>query len=112
MVFFTNRFQPEVREWLADMGTTSDWDGATAHMLGNAFGEGSPFATPWRRDKGGLWDLGPHVLSILVATLGPVDHVSAVAGRRDTTNLLLRHTSGATSVATVSIDVPRCGVGH
>ena len=106
VVFFTNRFQPEVREWLAEVSTTSDWDGATAHWLGNAFGEGSPFATPWRRDKGGLWDLGPHVLSILVAALGRVDQVTAGAGRRDTTNLLLRHSSGATSLATVSIDAP------
>jgi predicted dehydrogenase len=106
VVFFTSRFQPEVRQWLDDVNTTSDWDGATAHWLGNAFGGGSPFDTPWRRDKGGLWDLGPHVLSILIAALGPVDRVAAEAGPRDTTNLLLHHTSGATSVATVSIDAP------
>jgi predicted dehydrogenase len=106
VVFFTSRFQPEVREWLADVNRTSDWDGATAHWLANAFVEGSPFGTPWRRDKGGLWDLGPHVVSTLVAALGPVDRVTAEAGPRDTTNLLLRHSSGATSVATVSIDAP------
>jgi predicted dehydrogenase len=106
MVFFTTRFQPEVREWLADVTSTSDWDGATAHWLGNAFAQGSPFATPWRREKGGLWDLGPHVLATLLAVLGPVDRVTAGAGRRDTTNLMLRHGSGATSLATVSIDAP------
>jgi predicted dehydrogenase len=106
IVFFTSRFQPEVRAWLADVNTTSDWDGATAHWLGNAFGEGSPFDTPWRHEKGGLWDLGPHVLSILIAALGPVDRVATEAGVRDTTNLLLHHASGATSVATVSIDAP------
>src|SRR5471030_2991716 len=98
IVFFTSRFQPEVRAWLADVNTTSDWDGATAHWLGNAFGEGSPFDTPWRHEKGGLWDLGPHVLSILIAALGPVDRVAAEAGVRDTANLLLHHASGATSV--------------
>jgi predicted dehydrogenase len=106
VVFFTSRFQPELRTWLADVNTTSDWDGATAHWLANAFGEGSPFATPWRREKGGLWDLGPHVLSTLIAVLGPVDRVSAEAGPRDTTSLLLHHTSGAASTATVSIDAP------
>jgi len=106
VVFFTSRFQPEVREWLADLNTTSDWDGATAHWLGNAFGAGSPFATPWRCEKGGLWDLGPHALSILMAALGPVDRVTAEAGPRDITSLLLRHTSGATSMTTVSIKAP------
>lgn len=107
VVFFTSRFQPEVREWLADVNRTSDWDGATAHWMGSAFVEGSPWAESlWRRDKGGLWDLGPHVLSVLIAVLGPVDRVAAEAGPRDTTNLLLHHASGATSVATVSIDAP------
>ena len=106
VVFFTARFQPEVRDWLADVHRTADWDGATAHWLGNAFGQDSPFATPWRRDKGGLWDLGPHVVSMLVAALGAVDRVTAEAGRRDTTNILLHHGPGATSVATVSIEAP------
>jgi predicted dehydrogenase len=106
VVFFTSRFQPELRGWLADVNTTSDWDGATAHWLANAFGDGSPFATPWRREKGGLWDLGPHILSILIVALGPIDRVSAEAGPRDTTNLLLHHTGGATSVTTVSIEAP------
>lgn len=106
VVFFTSRFQPEVRAWLADVNTAPAWDGATAHWLANAFGEGSPFATPWRREKGGLWDLGPHLLSILIATLGPVDRVSADKGPRDTTNLLLHHAGGATSVATASIEAP------
>jgi predicted dehydrogenase len=106
VVFFTSRFQPEVRAWLADVNTAPAWDGATAHWLANAFGEGSPFATPWRREKGGLWDLGPHLLSILIATLGPVDRVSADKGPRDTTNLLLHHSGGATSVSTASIEAP------
>lgn len=107
VVFFTSRFQPEVREWLAEVNSTSDWDGATAHWLANAFSEDNPYASSqWRRDKGGLWDLGPHVLSILIATLGPVDRVVAERGPRDTTNLVLHHGSGAASVATVSIEAP------
>jgi predicted dehydrogenase len=107
VVFFTNRFQPEVRTWLADVTATSDWDGATAHWLGSAFAPGSPYAdSTWRREKGGLWDLGPHLLSILIPVLGAVDRISAEAGPRDTTSLALHHTSGATSIATVSIDAP------
>jgi predicted dehydrogenase len=107
VVFFTSRFVPEVREWLADVNTTSDWDGATAHWLGDTFGEGSPYAdSQWRRDKGGLWDLAPHILSILLPILGSVDRVTTERGPRDTTNLLLHHTSGATSMSTVSLEAP------
>ena len=34
---------------------------------------GSPFdASPWRKEHGALWDIGPHALSVLVPALGPV----------------------------------------
>jgi predicted dehydrogenase len=107
VVFLTSRFVPAVRDWLADVTTTSDWDGATAHWLGATFAEGSPYAdSQWRHDKGGLWDLTPHILSIVMVVFGPVDRVTAERGQRDTTNLLLHHTSGATSVLTVSLEAP------
>jgi predicted dehydrogenase len=111
VVFFTSRFVPAVRDWLADVNTTSDWDGATAHWLGETFAEGSPYAnSQWRHDKGGLWDLAPHILSIVLPILGPVDRVTAERGQRDTTNLLVHHTSGATSVMTVSLEAPGAAV--
>jgi predicted dehydrogenase len=107
VVFFTSRFVPAVRDWLADVNATSDWDGATAHWLGDTFAEDSPYVnSQWRHDKGGLWDLAPHILSIVTVILGPVDRVTAERGRRDTTNLLLHHASGATSVLTVSLEAP------
>jgi predicted dehydrogenase len=59
VVFFTMRFQPAVRAWLADVTGTSGWAGGSAVWLGSSLRESSPFNTPWRRDKGGLWDLGP-----------------------------------------------------
>jgi predicted dehydrogenase len=106
LVFFTWRFDPDVRTWLAELGAPADWDGATGHWVGNAFAADSPFATPWRREKGGLWDVGPHALSMLVAALGPIDRIQADSGRRDTTNLLAHHSSGATSMVTLSIKAP------
>lgn len=106
LVGFTSHFQPDIRQWLADAGATGDWDGATAHRLGSAFYPNSPWDTPWRRRMGGLWDIGPHVVSMLLSVLGPVDRVSAERGRRDTVAMLLHHTGGATSMATVSSDAP------
>ncbi|HEY6279585.1 MAG TPA: gfo/Idh/MocA family oxidoreductase, partial [Streptosporangiaceae bacterium] len=77
-----------------------------AVWLGSALQPESPFNTPWRRDKGALWDLAPHVISLLWASLGPVRSVTARAGLADITHLILRHENGATSTATVTLNAP------
>lgn len=64
--------------------------------------ESSPFNTPWRRDKGALWDVAPHVISLLWAAVGPVTAVTADAGLADVSHLILHHQDGATSAVTVS----------
>src|SRR6516165_8192627 len=106
VVFFTARFQDNVRAWEAEVTASGGWAGGCAVWLGSAWQPGSPFNTPWRRDKGALWDLGPHVISLLWASLGPVRSVTARAGRADITHLVLRHDSGVTSTATVTLDAP------
>jgi predicted dehydrogenase len=104
VVFFTSRFDPARRGWLAERAAQSGWDGASGLWLGAAFAEGSPFDTPWRHDKGGLWDVGPHALSLLVGALGPVTDITARAGRRDLVQLLTGHESGARASYALSID--------
>jgi len=106
VVFFTARFQDEVRAWLADVAAAGPWAGGFAVWLGTALQEASPFNTPWRRDKGGLWDLGPHVVSLLWASLGPVTSVRADAGPADVSHLVLHHESGASSTVTVTLSAP------
>jgi predicted dehydrogenase len=141
VVFFTARFQAEVRAWLAAVAAGSDpaggapaggtsassapaggtpaggasagcapaggaWAGGYAVWLGTAWQDSSPFNTPWRRDKGGLWDLGPHVVSLLWASLGPVTSVVADAGPADVSHLVLHHESGASSTATLTLSAP------
>lgn len=106
VVFFTGRFQADVRAWLAEALAASGWAGGCAVWLGTAMRPGSPFNTPWRRDKGGLWDLGPHVISLLWASLGQVRSVTADAGRGDVAHLVLHHGSGVTSSVTVTLDQP------
>jgi predicted dehydrogenase len=102
VVFFTGRFQGDMRDWIADVGNKAPWAGGTAVWLGSSMLESSPFNTPWRREKGGLWDLGPHLVSLLWACLGPPRVVAADTGPADVTNLVLRHASGATSTVTVT----------
>ena len=117
VVFFTLRFSTEIRAWLADQHARGGWSGGgwsggVAVWLGSALQPDSPFNTPWRREKGGLWDLGPHVLSLLWACLGPVTSVSAVAGAADVTHLVLGHESGASSTATVTLSAPAVASGN
>jgi predicted dehydrogenase len=107
VVFFTARFQADMRAWLAEVTATGGWAGGCAVWLGSAWQAGNPFNTPWRRDKGGLWDLGPHVVSLLWASLGPVRSVTARAGLADVTHLVLRHENGATSTVTVTLSAPQ-----
>jgi predicted dehydrogenase len=102
VVFFTTRFLPAVRTWLAGITRDGGWAGGSAVWLGSSLRESSPFNTPWRRDKGGLWDLGPHAISLLWAALGPVQSVTADAGGDDVTHLVLHHRGGATSTVTVT----------
>ena len=117
VVFFTQRFNTEIRAWLTDEHARGGWSGAgwsggVAVWLGSALQPDSPFNTPWRQEKGGLWDLGPHVVSMLWACLGPVTSVSAVAGAADVTHLVLRHESGASSTATVTLSAPPAASGN
>ena len=103
VVFFTARFQADVRAWLADVASTGRWAGGSAVWLGTAWQAGSPFNTPWRREMGGLWDVAPHAVSLLWASLGPVVSVTADAGRDDLSYLILHHEHGATSTVTATL---------
>jgi predicted dehydrogenase len=106
LVFFTARYQPDVRAWLAEIGQRGPWTGAAAVWLGTALTSDNPFNTPWRRDKGGLWDLGPHLVSLLWASLGPVVSVTADSGPGGVTYLVLHHEGGASSSVTTTIAAP------
>jgi predicted dehydrogenase len=105
VVFFTGRFQQDMRDWLASVAG-GQWAGGQAVWLGSALAADSPFNTPWRHEKGGLWDLAPHLVSLLWASLGPVRTVTADRGPGDVAHLVLHHDSGASSVVTVTAGAP------
>lgn len=104
VVFFTRRFDPHVAAWFRSDVDGRSWDGGSVLMLGSIFEPGNPFGrSEWRRERGALWDIGPHALALLLPTLGPVEQVSAVRGHRDEVHLVLRHESGAASSVTLSL---------
>jgi predicted dehydrogenase len=111
VVFFTARFQSATRAWLRQVTESGGWAGGSAMWLGTVYSPSSPFNTPWRREKGGLWDLGPHAVSVLWPILGAVRHVTADAGRGDLTYLVLHHEGGATSAVTLTLGAPEAADG-
>ncbi|WP_405460210.1 Gfo/Idh/MocA family oxidoreductase [Streptomyces sp. NBC_00101] len=114
IVFCTLRFAPATAAWIAEQAALEGWFTARAQWLGALWAPGATneyAASPWRRDKGGLWDVGPHVLSVLLPVLGDVTELTAVRGPSDTVHLVLRHTSGASSTATLGLAAPLGAVG-
>jgi predicted dehydrogenase len=113
VVFFTMRFAAEPRAWIEAQAARAGWFTGHAEWVGALDSGHSPFAnSPWRREKGALWDVGPHALSVLIPTLGDVREVAAAAtGPGDTVHLILRHASGASSTATLSLTAPGAAEG-
>ena len=113
VVFFTTRFLPETEAWIAEQAAAEGWFTARAEWLGSVFTSDSPFAaSPWRQEKGALWDVGPHALSVLLPVLGDVRRVAAaVRGPGDTAVLVLDHVGGASSTLTLSLTAPPAAAG-
>jgi predicted dehydrogenase len=109
VVFFTARFRTATSTWLEQAGRTTLAGGSMTWLSARA---GSPFQdSAWRNEHGALWDLGPHALSLLVPTLGPVEAVQVGAGQGDTVHLVLTHTGGRASSVTLSHTVAPLATG-
>ena len=107
VVFFTFRLDPGLAAWYREEVDGRSWDGGSALYLASIFEPGNPFGeSVWRRERGGLWDVGPHALSALLPALGTVERVVAVGGPRDEVHLALAHESGAASSAALSLTSP------
>ncbi|WP_031487247.1 Gfo/Idh/MocA family protein [Streptomyces bicolor] len=114
VVFFTTRFQPETGAWITEQAAVEGWFTGRAQWLGAVFsGDDSPFAaSPWRREKGALWDVGPHALSVLLPALGDARRVAAAAhGPGDTVHLVVEHVGGASSTLALSLTAPPAAAG-
>ena len=110
-LLLTWRYRPDVRSLLT-VTAGARVLGAQARFLADGF-LGGMFATPWRLDRGPLFDLGPHVIDLLDAAVGPVVGIRAHGDPRRWVGLLLDHESGASSEASLTghspVDHPRAG---
>lgn len=107
VVFFTDRFSRVGATWFDQVRSDGGWLGGDVRTLASLDAPGNPFAgSAWRRERGALWDIGPHVLSTLLGALGPVSLIQGVSGDGDLVHLVLQHESGATSTATMTLFAP------
>ena len=95
IVFFMRRFVEEIEASVARAAERS-WTGAHVVVHSDALTNGGPYSgSIWRQEPGAaLWDIGPHVLSILLPVLGPVVRIDAVH-EGHCTELTTIHRNGA-----------------
>lgn len=109
VVFFTYRFAPFAEDFLDEVRGHDLRGGSAWWYVGHA-ATGSPFAhSPWRKVDGALWDVGPHALSQLLPTLGPVTAVAGARGEGDLVHVVLTHEGGRTSLMSLCMTMPAGG---
>lgn len=103
----TKRYHPTTRAFL-DAARSLEITGARSSYLHGAF-LGGDFATGWRLEQGALLDLGPHLLDLLDAAVGPVTAIRGAGDPRRWIELTCEHANGAVSQASLSgaVRVPR-----
>jgi predicted dehydrogenase len=107
LVLLTKRYDPDVVEWLEQGRQAGGWATGSATWIGGALLSGPFSHSPWRQDRGGVVDVGPHVFDLLDAALGPiVDVLAATHGEHDVWHVLLAHENGARSNAAMSLALP------
>jgi predicted dehydrogenase len=112
VVFFTDRFADTSRSWFREVRTTEGWRGGWLRAFSSLQEQDNPFgSSPWRWERGALWDIGPHALSTLSAALGPARSLTAVRGDGDLVTLVISHESGVTSTASLTLFAPPAAAG-
>jgi predicted dehydrogenase len=96
----TKRYHPRTRDFLA-AAAAFDTTGARACYLHGAFLDGA-MATGWRLDRGALYDLGPHLLDLADAALGPIEELRATGDSRRWIELTCTHRGGVVSQLSLS----------
>lgn len=112
VVVLSWRYASPIRSFLTEAATFDAHGGRGTFVSGALLG--GAFATPWRLERGALPDLGPHVIDLLDAALGPVVDVQAHGRSLGWVGLLLDHESGRSSevslCATAAVEPQHAGV--
>lgn len=107
IVTFTRRYAPETRAFVT-AAQSGDYAGGLGRWISGSLLGGRYSSSQWRQDGGALLDVGPHVIDLLDAALGPITEVidARVVAADDLWHLTFGHADGATSTAQLSLRVP------
>lgn len=107
IMVLTFRYAAETRAWLDQVHQRDDWDGGGARWFSGTLLDAKYESSQWRHDGGALADIGPHVLDLLDAALGPINTVlTARLTGQDLWHITLGHENGRVSTATLSMHTP------
>ncbi|RCG28373.1 gfo/Idh/MocA family oxidoreductase [Sphaerisporangium album] len=95
----TFRYAPATREFLERASEIEAFGGYAVNVSGALH----TIDSPWRRERGAILDVGPHMIDLLDAALGRVTGVRAHGDPLGWTGLLLEHETGAVSEASLSM---------
>jgi predicted dehydrogenase len=102
-VFFMRRFVPQIAEFVA-RHEGGGWREAEIEVRSATFAPDSPYRdSVWRQAEGAtFWDVGPHVLSILIPMLGPVVRAQALPPEGAFVRFETIHADGARAVTRIT----------
>ncbi|GAA1513896.1 Gfo/Idh/MocA family oxidoreductase [Sphaerisporangium rubeum] len=95
----TFRYSPATRAFLDRVRAIAPFGGHAVNISGALH----TIKSPWRRERGAILDLGPHMIDMLDAALGRVVAVRAHGHPLGWTGLLLDHATGAVSEASLTM---------
>jgi predicted dehydrogenase len=98
------RYSAPVRSFLAEAAELGPIGGQATWVSGAQL---NPSPRPsWRRERGALLDVGPHVIDLLQAALGPIGRLRARGEAAGFTALVMDHDASAVSTAALCARVP------
>ena len=102
IVFFIRRFIPEIADVIA-LERRGGWKRAEVRVHSSVMVTDSPYRNSvWRqKPASALWDIGPHVFSVLVPMLGTIVDIEAQCSPNHITTIRTRHEGGG--VADISL---------
>ena len=104
LVVLTYRFHPAADDFLTQANDVGPSGGRGCFLSGALLA--GPFAGGWRTEEGCLLDVGPHLLDLHDAALGPVVAVRGGGDEQGWVSLLLEHATGAVSEAALCATTP------
>nr|WP_132112749.1 Gfo/Idh/MocA family oxidoreductase [Actinocrispum wychmicini] len=107
ILVLVRRFAHETAEWLRALHDLGGLAGGNAQWLSGALMSEEYGNSAWRQEHGALLDIGPHVIDLMDAALGPITEVvGATRGGHDLWHILFTHEGGATSTISMSLGLP------